>query len=192
MFWLVTMTAFFVAILFFVRGFKSYRSAQTLRSQICRLELGKSSFAEVSRFFPDYEGNAASAGCSLEGCTYVMYVENPISKAIGIGPRVAFIARVRVYENVLKGRELIIGRSLRHRELSVFVEQSAESKMIEETRIVSYSKAPSVGVLVSPNASAEFAKLTSGFNLGCLVRIIGCEQPSEMLPFLKNQHASPR
>jgi hypothetical protein len=72
------------------------------------------------------------------------------------------------------------------------VEQSAESKMNEDTRIVSYSKAPSVGVLVSPSASAEFVKLTSGFNLGCLVRIIGCEQPSEMLPFLKNQQASPR
>lgn len=186
------MTAFFVVVLFFVLGFKSYISARTLRSQICRLELGKSPFAEVSRIFPDYDGNSASAGCSPAGCTYVMYVENPISKAIGIGPRVAFVARVRVYENVLKGRELTIGRSLRHREVSVFVEQSTESKMSEDTRIVSYSKTPSVGVLVSPNASVDFVQLTSGLSLGCLIRIIGCEQPSEMFPFLKNQKASPR
>src|SRR5467141_2120234 len=82
----------FSAIAFLIVGIRGARRARRLRDDICKLELGKTTFAEVSRIFPQYEGYVRThddipLSCSPEGCFYVLFVENPISRVIPIFPR---------------------------------------------------------------------------------------------------------
>ena len=46
----------FAVIVFLIVGIKEARRAKLLRNEICKLELSKSTFADVSRIFPKYEG----------------------------------------------------------------------------------------------------------------------------------------
>ncbi len=176
-------------------GARCVRRAQRLRNEICNLELGKSKFADVSRIFPQYEGYVSShAGlspsCSPEGCTYIMSVENPLPKAIHVWPRTAFFAKVRISDNILKERYLCIAQLSGKRSIEIFVQQSADSKFNEDTRIVSQSKMPRIGVQVSPNDSVQFVQLANRLNQGCLVFLGWCSQPKDMLPYLAE--AGPR
>ncbi len=180
-------------------GLRTIRRAQRLRNDICNLELGKSTFADVGRLFPQYEGYISShdntpPSCSPEGCSYVMFVENPIPKAVHIGPQIAFFAKVRISNNVLRERYLCIGQLKRTQSFEIFVQQSLDSKFQEDTRIVSESMMPRKGVQVSPDDSAQFVRLANRLNQGCLVFLGWCSQPKDMLPYLgdaRTKNAAP-
>jgi hypothetical protein len=190
--WLIVAVGVLVVALFFVLGYRSYRTAANLRDEICRLELGKSSFEEVSSLSRHYQGHIFShdylpESCSPEGCTYVMHVENPLSKIIKVGPRTAFVVRVSVYEHVLKSRELILARLREGRELDVSLGQFSESDWEGEERVARYSKVQTVEVRVPAHASMRFVELADNLNLRCLVKALGCKEAAEMLPFLKGR-----
>lgn len=181
-----------IVILFFALGYRSYLTGANLRSEICNLELGKSSFDEVSRIFRQYQGHIFSYGglpasCAPEGCTYYIFVENPFSRAFRIGPRATFVARVSVSENVLSGRELIFAGMREGRELDVCLIQSSNSDWNGDARIARYSKVETVEVRLPAHASARFAQLADSFNLSCLAIILGCKGPADILPFLKDK-----
>ena len=189
------LSLFVVGVICFLGlGTKCLRRAQRLRNDICNLELGKSTFADVGRLFPQYEGYISShdntpPSCSPEGCSYVMFVENPIPKAIHIWPQIAFFAKVRVSNNVLRERYLCIAQLRRTRSIEIFVQQSLDSKFQENSRIVSESMMPREGVQVSPGDSAQFVRLANRLNQGCLVFLGWCSQPKDMLPSLGDVRA---
>jgi hypothetical protein len=187
--WLVILTAACIVTLFFALGYRSYRTAASLRDEICSLELGKSSFDEVSRLSRRYQGHIFShdnlpESCSPEGCTYVMYVENPLSKAIRVGPRTTLVARLSINENVLNARVLILARIRGGRELDVRLEQFSQSDWVGDARMARYSKVDTVVVRVPAHDSMRFLELAGNLNLSCLVKALGCKQPAEILPFL--------
>lgn len=183
--------------LFFVLGYKSYRTAADLREQICRLGLGKSSFEEVTELSHKYHGLILSHDnlpetCSPDGCTYRMYVENPLSRAVQIVPRSMFLAQVRVNGNLLKGRRLVVAHMWAHRERDVVVEQSSEADWEGDARIARYSKVETIEVRVPAHAPARFAQLAESLDLVCFINIFGCDEPSKVLPFLKQKEGSYR
>jgi hypothetical protein len=73
---------------FIVLDLLSVRRARHLRDDVCGLQLEQSTFSDVSQIFTHYGGWVVShdniaTPCSPEGCTYLMTVENPITKAVG-------------------------------------------------------------------------------------------------------------
>lgn len=186
----------FLAI-FAVSGAALVRRAQHLRDDVCDLQLGKSSFVDVSKLFRHYTGSVVShdnvpASCSADGCTYVVTVENPFTKALRVLPRIAFFAKVRISDNVLRERYLCIGQLRGNRAREVFVDQSLDSKLNQEWRVVSESKITRVGVEVSPDSDARFMQLATGLRLRCLVWPWGCREPDDILPFLRSRQISER
>lgn len=187
---------FMVSVIAFLGlGLRTIRRAQRLRKDICNLELGKSTFDDVSRIFPQYEGyiinhDNTPASCSPEGCSYVMFVENPIPRGIHIWPRIAFFAKVRISNNVLRERYLCIAQLKRTRSIEIFVQQSLDSKFKEDTRIVSESMMPRNGVQVSPDDPAQFVRLANHLNQACLVFLGWCSQPKDMLPYLAGKRGT--
>ncbi len=189
---LVAVSVASAVTLFLVLGYRSYRTATNLRTEICRLQLGNSSFEEVSRISRQYQGHIFAhdnlpATCSPEGCTYQMIVENPLSRLIRIGPRTAFIAQVNVYDNVLKGRELIVARMRGGRELDVLVGQFSESDWDGDARIARYSKIAAIEVHLPAHASARFEQLAQNLKLSCVATALGCNEAADILPFLKEK-----
>lgn len=116
-----------------------------------------------------------------------MIIENPLSKVIRIGPRAAFVARVSVSENVLSGRVLILARMRGGQELGVRVGQFSKSDWDGDARIARYSKVETVEVRLPAHASARFAQLADNLNLSCLAIVLGCKEPADILPFLKEK-----
>jgi hypothetical protein len=185
------------AIVFLIVGMKDARRAGHLREDICKLELGKSTFADVSRIFPKYGGYVGShddtgPSCSPNGCFYVLYVENPISKLIPIFPRTALVATVRVFDNTLRERSLSIAETNGQNYSEAFVKQSADSHFKEETRIITESMVPRKGVAVRTDNSQYFIELANGLRLACLVFPSVCAGPDDMLPYLKNGSQNPK
>ncbi len=159
---------------------------------ICKLELGKSTLADVSRIFPKYGGYVGShddtgPSCSPDGCFYVLYVENPISKLIPIFPRTALFATVRIFDNTLRERSLSIAETKGQHYSEAFVKQSADSHFKEDTRIITESMVPRKGVAVRTDNSARFIELANGLRLACLVFPGACAAPDDMLPYLKSR-----
>src|ERR1700676_1511226 len=187
----------FAVIVFLIVGIKEARRARLLRNEICKLELGKSTFAEVSRIFPKYSGYVGThdnipASCSAEGCYYVLYVENQISKEIPIFPPTGFFATLVISDNALRARAFgIVGaKGQRYRE--AFVQQSADSHFKEDTRIIIESKMPRKGAAVPFENSERFVELANQLKLGCLVLPGVFSEQDNMLPFLRNKARSPR
>src|SRR5260370_12449054 len=181
-------------IAFLIVGIRDAQRADRLRSEICKLELGKSTFAEVSRIFPQYKGYVRShddvpPSCSPEGCFYVLYVENPISKLIPILPRTGLFATVRISENTLRERSLSIAETRGQRYREAFVQQSTDSHFKEDTRIIMESMLSRKGAAVRIENSARFIELANGLRLSCLVFPGLCSEPDDMLPFLRNKVA---
>jgi hypothetical protein len=181
-------------IVFLTVGIEDARRAGHLRSDICKLELGKSTFADVSRIFPKYGGYVGShddtpPSCSPDGCFYVLYVENPISKLIPIFPRTAVFATVRILDNTLRERSLSIAQTKGQHYSEAFVKQSADSHFKEDARIITESMVPRKGVAVGMDKSAHFIELANGLKLTCLVFPGACVAPEDMLPYLKNRQA---
>lgn len=127
------------------------------------------------------------ATCSPENCAYFMIVEDPLSRLIRIGPRTAFVARVFVSENVLTGRELILGRIRGGHELEVVVRQSSNADWDGDARIAKYSKVETVEVNLPAHDSARFTQLADGLNRSCLATVLGCNGPDDILSFLKEK-----
>jgi len=185
----------FSAIAFLIVGIRGARRAGRLRDDICKLELGKSTFAEVSRIFPQYEGYVRTiedvpSSCSPDGCSHVLYVENPISKLIPIFPRTGFFATVRISGNTLRARSLGIVEAKGQRYREAFVQQSADSHFQEDIRIITESKVPRKGAAVPFENSARFVGLANELRLGCLVFPGVCSEPDDMLPFLRDKKAT--
>src|SRR5260370_26112401 len=95
-------------IAFLIVGIRDAQRADRLRSEICKLELGKSTFAEVSRIFPQYKGYVRShddvpPSCSPEGCFYVLYVE-PNFKADSYSSANGFVCHSANFRKHLKGK----------------------------------------------------------------------------------------
>jgi hypothetical protein len=179
-------------IVFLIVGIKDARRAAHLRNDVCELEPGKSTFAEVSRIFPKYGGYVGShddtpPSCSPDGCFYVLYVENPISKLIPIFPRTALFATVRIFDNTLRERSLSIAETKGQHYREAFVKQSADSHFKEDTRIITESMVPRKGVAVRADNSAHFIELANGLRLACLVFPGACAAPDDMLPYLKSR-----
>jgi hypothetical protein len=182
----------FGVIAFFSVGTRDARRAKRLRDDICKLELGTSTFADVSRIFPQYAGYVRThddvpSSCTPAGCFYVLYVENPISKLIPVFPRTGLFATVRISENTLRARSLSIAEAKGQRSREAFVQQSADSHFKEDTRIITESKMPRKGAAVPFENSARFVELANELRLGCLVVPGLCPEPDDMLPFLRKK-----
>jgi hypothetical protein len=187
----------FTVIVFLIVGIKEARRARLLRNDICKLELGKSNFAEVSRIIPKYSEYVGthdniSASCSAEVCYYVLYIENPISSVFPIFPRTGFFATLVISDNTLRGRSLGIAgaKGQRYREASA--QQSADSHFKEDTRIIIESKMPRKSAAIPFENSERFVELANELRLRCLVFPGVCSEQDEMLPFLRNKARSPR
>jgi hypothetical protein len=140
-------------VAFLCVGISTVIRARRLRNEICRLQLGESTFDEVSRIFPRYEGyvrthDALPKSCSSEGCSYVLYVENPVLKIIPILPRTGFYASLRLSESVLKARSLGIVEAREQHYREAFVQQAADTRFKEDLHIITESKVPRKGVAV--------------------------------------------
>ena len=175
-------------------GIREARRAKRLRDDICKLELGTSTFADVSRIFPQYAGyvrshDDVSSSCTPAGCFYVLYVENPIPKLIPVFPRTGLFATVRISENRLRARSLSIAEAKGQRSREAFVQQSADSHFKEDTRIITESKMPRKGAAVAFENSARFVELANELKLDCLVVPGLCPEPDDMLPFLRKKPA---
>ncbi len=182
----------FGVIAFFSVGIRDARRAKRLRDDICKLELGKSTFADVSSIFPQYAGYVRThddvpSSCTPAVCFYVLYVENPISKLIPVFPRTGLFATVRISENTLRARSLSIAEAKGQRSREAFVQQSADSHFKEDTRIITESKMPRKGAAVSFENSARFVELANELRLGCLVVPGLCPEPDDMLPLLRKK-----
>jgi len=171
-------------------GIRTALRARRLREDICKLQLGASTFDEVSRIFPRYTGyvgshDAIPPSCSSEGCYYLLYVENPILRVIPIFPRTAFFATVRISGNALEDRSVGIeqGRGQHYRE--AFVHQGANSHFKEDTRII--DEMPRKGASVSFENSARFVQLAREMQLACLVLPGIWSELDDMLPYLKGK-----
>jgi hypothetical protein len=185
----------FGVVTFLSVGIATVVRARRLRNDICRLHLGESTFDEVSRIFPRYEGyvrthDALPQSCSLEGCSYVLYAENPILKVIPIFPRTGFYASVRISENVLKARSLGIAQARGQRYREAFVQQATDSHFKEDTHIITESEMPRKGVAVPFENSALFVQLTNELRLSCLVVPGIWSEPDDMLPYLRDKKTS--
>ncbi|HWZ97849.1 MAG TPA: hypothetical protein VN025_08820 [Candidatus Dormibacteraeota bacterium] len=185
--WLVLTSLIASALAFFCVGIRSFRRAQHLRSEISALQIEKSTFADLSAISAKYDGNVLShddvpKSCSPEGCSYLLSVQNPVSKLIPIWPQTAFLAKVRISDNVLKERYVCIAQMHANRYIEVFVQQSADSKLREGSRIIRESKVPRMGIQVSPHDSAQFTQLANRLKLNCLILLGTCSQPKDMLP----------
>jgi hypothetical protein len=181
----------FGVVALLIVGTRDAQHAKRLRDDICKLELGKSTFADVSRIFPQYEGYVQThdvpQSCSPEGCFYVLYVENPVSKVIPIVPRTGLFATVRISQNTLRARSLSIAETKGQHCREAFVQQSADSHFKEDTRIITESMMPRKGVAVPFENSARFVDLANQLSLNCLVFPGVCSAPEDMLPFLKDR-----
>ncbi len=138
-----------VVIAFLIAGINDVRRARHLRDDICKLELGKSTFADVSAIFPKYQGfvlshDDISSACSPEGCDYLLIVENPISRLISILPRTALCAKVQISENTLRTRSIHIFESNGQLYREAFVQQSLNSHFSEDVHVITRSKMPAV------------------------------------------------
>ena len=192
---------YFAACLFLVSvvvclivGIEDTRRAERLRNDICKLELGKSTFADVSRIFPRYAGYAPTldnvpSSCSPEDCYYILYVENPISRVISILPRAGLFATVRISQNTLRARAVGMEVAIGQRSREAFVQQSADSHFKEDTRIIEESKMPRKGAAVAFENTARFVELANEMRLRCLVFPGVCSEADDMLPFLRGRKA---
>jgi len=190
---------YFAAYLFLISvivclivGIEDARRAERLRNDICKLELGKSTFADVSRIFPRYSGYVPTIenvppACSPKYCYYLLYVENPISRVISIFPRAGLFATVRISQNTLRARAvgMAVAKGPRYRE--AFVQQSADSHFKEDTRIIEESKMPRKGAAVAFENTVRFVELASEMRLRCLVFPGVCSEADDMLPFLRGR-----
>jgi hypothetical protein len=185
----------FGAVAFLSVGITTVIRARRLRNDICRLRLGESTFDEISRIFPRYEGyvrthDALPESCSSEGCSYVLYVENPVLKVIPILPRTGFFASLRLSENVLKARSLGIVQAREQRYREAFVQQAADSHFKEDTHIITESKMPRKGAAVPFENSALFVRLANELRLRCLILPGIWSEPDDMLPYLRGRKTS--
>src|SRR5882724_9596271 len=143
----------FGVIVFLILGLRVARRARRLRDDICKLELGKTTFAEVSRIFPQYEGYVRThddipSSCSPEGCFYVLFVESPIPRVIPIFPRTGLLATVQISANTIRARSLGIAGAKGQRYREAFVQQSTDSHFKEDTHIITESKMPRKGAAI--------------------------------------------
>ena len=165
--------------------------AVRLRDDICLLQPGRSNFDEASQIFRQYSGyvrhlSGSPPQCSPRFCDYVLYVENPLSKYIRIGPRMGFGAIINISDNLVVNRYLAVARQGRNQDTEVFVEQSALTRFVGDVRILRTGTPPRIGVQVSADSSSKFESLAKSLALSCLVRPGGCSDPAEILPFLRN------
>jgi hypothetical protein len=175
-------------------GFEEARRAERLRKDVCQLELGKSTFSDVSRIFPRYTGYAPTfdnvpSSCSPEYCYYILYVENSISRVIPIFPRAGLFATVRISQNTLTARAVGIDVANGQSSNEAFVQQSTDSHFKEDTRIISESKGPRKGAAVPFENPARFVELANELRLRCLVLPGVCSEADDMLPFLRGRKA---
>jgi hypothetical protein len=182
----------FGVIVFLILGLRVARRAGRLRDDICKLELGKTTFAEVSRIFPQYDGYVRThddipSSCSPEGCFYVLLVENPISRVIPIFPRTGLFATVQISANTIRARSIAIAVARGQRYREAFVQQSTDSHFKEDPRIITESKMPRKGAAIPFENSPRFVRLANELRLGCLVFPGVCSEPDDMLPFLSGR-----
>jgi len=175
-------------------GIEVARRAERLRDDICKLELGKSTFADVSRIFPKYEGYVGShddtpPSCSPDGCYYVLYVESPISKLIPIFPRAGLFATIRISQNTLRARAVGMEVAIGQHSREAFVQQSTDSHFKDDTRIIEESKMPRKGAAVAFENTPRFVELANEMRLRCLVFSGVCSEADDMLPFLRGRKA---
>ena len=173
-------------------GIRTALRARRLRDDICRLQLGASTFDEVRRIFPRYEGYVGShdvvpPSCSSEGCYHVLVVENPIMRVIPIFPRTGFFATVLISNNVLTYRSLGIAQARGQRYREAFVHQASNAHFKEDTRIITESKMPRKGASVPFENTPRFVELANEFRLACLVFPVIWSEPEDMLPYLKGK-----
>jgi hypothetical protein len=182
-------------IVFLIVGIKDARRTGHLRNDICKLELGKPTFADVSRIFPKIGGicwshDDTGPSCSPDGCFYVLYVENPISKLIPIFPQTGLFATVRIFDNTFTERSLSIAETKGRHCSEAFVKQSADSHFKEVTRIITESMVPRKGAGFARTIPHNLLSWQMGLRLACLVFPGACAVPDDMLPYLKSRQAS--
>jgi hypothetical protein len=126
---------------------------------------------------------------ALQSSYYLLYVDNPIPRAIPIFPRLGLFATIRISQNTLRARAVGMEVSIGQHSREAFVQQSTDSHFKEDTRIIEESKMPRKGAAVAFENTSRFVELANEMRVRCLVFPGVCSEADDMLPFLKGRKA---
>lgn len=178
--------------------FSARRHAEEVLLEVKSLDMRKATFQDVRRLIERLGGGVSkdSPQCSSDACSFTIIVTNSwVYRLVMLAPPMALKASVEIAEGRVRSREVgLYNVSVKHDQISAEVVEFACKSCIPGNEDVSSvnsvlrdERHKPIEVLVYCDAREPQAarQQFNGFNLDCLTRIGGCDDPYEMLPSAK-------